>query len=75
MDDEQLPEGMPTPKQMLEWYRQHAPPIMRIQSKNFNHLTLAERNELLYYGMLYLYEQMAGVAQHVKFIASGQKPN
>ena len=75
MDDQPLPKGMPTPAEMLEWYRSHAPPLMRIQHENFRKLSIGERDELLYYGMLFLYEQMVGLSQHFQRIASGQKPN
>jgi hypothetical protein len=51
-----------------------------MQVANFNKMTIGERDELLYYGILYVSQQLAGILTHLERISRGpgspgQRPN
>lgn len=70
-----LPPGMPSAKELLERYRQMSHPHLKMQIDSFNQMTIGERDELLYYGVLYCTEQLAGILTHIQRISTNIKPN
>lgn len=67
----------PTPQTMLDHYRGMGDPVAAVQMPDFKKMSIAERDELLYYGLLYATKQLGAILQWIEMMTAKQpgKPN
>ena len=65
------PQRPPTPEEMLDQYRRMSGPEMKLLVESFKKLSNGDRDELMYYGMLYIAQQYAAVLTHLERISGG----
>lgn len=68
------PPQAPSPQEMLEHYRKTATPEMKLLVESFTKMSIRDRDELLYYGILYETSQLAGILRWIQSVSSGPPP-